>query len=30
MNNYPSNQAKKQWQVIKNIIEPQERNGKNY
>ena len=28
MNNYPSNQAKKQWQVIKNIVEPQESSEK--
>lgn len=25
MSNYPTNQTEKQWQVIKNIVEPQER-----
>ena len=29
MSNYPTNLTEKQWQVIKNIVEPQERNRKN-
>ena len=29
MSNYPTNLTEKQWQVIKNIVEPQERNIKN-
>ena len=28
MSNYPTNLTEKQWQVIKNIVEPQERNRK--
>lgn len=28
MSNYPANLVEKQWQVIKNIVEPQERNRK--
>ena len=29
MSNYPTNLTEKQWQVIKNIVEPQERSRKN-
>jgi len=29
MSNYPTNLTEKQWQVIKNIVDPQERNRKN-
>ena len=29
MSNYPINLTEKQWQVIKNIVGPQERNRKN-
>ena len=28
MSNYPTNLTEKQWQVIKNIVEPQERSRK--
>ncbi len=28
MSNFPTNLTEKQWQVIKNIVEPQERNRK--
>ena len=28
MSDYPTNLTEKQWQVIKNIVEPQERNRK--
>lgn len=28
MSNYPTNLTEKQWQVIKNMVGPQERTGK--